>query len=318
MNEQYYEFPVEFEYEEYEYPVRRQPPRQVASRTARRRAAQRRRQLRRRRQRIALGLCLILVGSVFFGARAIQGENMDTGSGAVTWGSSAAAPAAEATADTLTSAQKLAYIQAHPQLYSQDLMEFAEKYDQVIDYVYQYPEKKDQKTTIDLSAEAKSDSVPLLIQWDDRWGYQSYGSGLIGYTGCGPTCLSMVALYLTGNSDYTPVYVANWAEDNGYYASGSGTLWTLMSEGCTAFGVTARELSLEESAMANAVQNGEPVICAVGPGDFTVTGHFIVVTGYSNGAFTVNDPNSRENSEKTWTFAELSGQIKNLWAFSAL
>ena len=31
-------------------------------------------------------------------------------------------------------------------------------------------------------------------------------------------------------------------------------------------------------------------------------------------AFTVNDPNSRTNSKKTWTYEQLEGQIRNIWA----
>ena len=52
------------------------------------------------------------------------------------------------------------------------------------------------------------------------------------------------------------------------------------------------------------------------PGDFTDTGHFIVLAGYADGAFTVHDPNSIANSQTTWTFERIKGQIKNLWAYS--
>jgi predicted double-glycine peptidase len=54
----------------------------------------------------------------------------------------------------------------------------------------------------------------------------------------------------------------------------------------------------------------------MGPGDFTTTGHFIVLTGYDGQGFIINDPNSEENSEKIWTYQQLKNQIKNLWAFS--
>ena len=52
-------------------------------------------------------------------------------------------------------------------------------------------------------------------------------------------------------------------------------------------------------------------------GDFTTTGHFIVLTGYEDGRITVNDPNSRKRSEKTWDFDTLQYQIKNLWSYTA-
>lgn len=156
----------------------------------------------------------------------------------------------------------------------------------------------------------------MLLQWDSRWGYKSYGSGLIGYTGCGPTCLSMVALYLTGNPDYDPATIARYAEQEGYYVSGSGTAWDLMDTGCRHFGLSSQEVPFEEHQMAALVQEGNPLICVLGPGDFTDAGHFIVITGYTGEGFTICDPNSPLRSAQIWTYARLNGQVKNVWAFS--
>ena len=39
---------------------------------------------------------------------------------------------------------------------------------------------------IDLTQELQSGSVPLLMQWDKRWGYDAYGSNMIGLAGCPP------------------------------------------------------------------------------------------------------------------------------------
>ena len=41
-------------------------------------------------------------------------------------------------------------------------------------------------------------------------------------TGCGPTVLSMVVSGLTGDSSITPYVVARYAQENGYYVSGTG------------------------------------------------------------------------------------------------
>lgn len=49
-------------------------------------------------------------------------------------------------------------------------------------------------------------------------------------------------------------------------------------------------------------------------GNFTTEGHFIVLTGTSDGKIKVNDPNSRARS-KLWDYETIEGQIKNLWAF---
>ena len=90
-----------------------------------------------------------------------------------------------------TDAEKLEKIRTSGE-YPEILVETAEKCPQTLDYVYNYPELKDRRFDIDLSADAQSGTVPLFIQWDERWGYEPYGSGFIGTSGCGPydPCLS--------------------------------------------------------------------------------------------------------------------------------
>ena len=201
--------------------------------------------------------------------------------------------------------------------YPEALQALWEKNEDARPFVEGYFENKDKDFTIDLSREAEADTVPLLMQWDERWGYTAYSGGLLGCTGCGPTCLSMAALYLTGNPDYSPKYVAQYATEQGYAVAGSGSAWALISEGAADFGLEAQELSLDEGRMAGVLAQGGLVICVLGPGDFTDSGHFIVLTGYEDGAFSVNDPNSYVNSSKTWTYDQLKGQIKNLWGLWA-
>ena len=155
-----------------------------------------------------------------------------------------------------------------------------------------------------------------MLQWDERWGYHKYADSIIGINGCGPTCLSMVSLYLT-ETGFGPAEIANYAAKHGYYSKGNGTKWTMMSEGSAHFDLHAEELPLDEGRMRKALQAGQPIICAMGPGNFTTTGHYIVLSGYQNGSFTVCDPNSRENSGNLWSYEQLKVQIRNIWAFSA-
>jgi hypothetical protein len=73
------------------------------------------------------------------------------------------------------------------------------------------------------------------------------------------------------------------------------------------------EIPLDEDRLIRNLEVGNPVICVMGPGDFTTTGHFIVMTGYSDGEIHINDPNSIRRSEKTWKYEEIKDQIRNLW-----
>ena len=158
--------------------------------------------------------------------------------------------------------------------------------------------------------------IPLLLQWDRRWGYVSYGSSDIGLSGCAPTCLSMVIVGLTGNRNATPDKIAEYAQENGYYLKGTGTSWSLLTEGASYLGVEGREISLSKKTVQTALQQGQPIICSVGPGDFTTTGHYIVLTTVaSDGSIEVHDPNSQKNSDRTWNLEKLMAQTKNLWVY---
>lgn len=158
---------------------------------------------------------------------------------------------------------------------------------------------------------------PLFIQWDERWGYYPYGDSNLGLAGCGPVCLSMVIFSLTGNESATPDKLADYSMKNRHYVSGAGTAWSLMTAAPAAYGVSAKQMELNESVMKRCLDQGGMIICAMRPGDFTTTGHFIVIHGYDEDGFLVNDPNSRERSGKTWSFSKLKSQIKNLWSFSS-
>lgn len=200
--------------------------------------------------------------------------------------------------------------------YPIELMELLEKNPETEEFVLQYPLKKNTHTSVSLNGSLNAARVPLFLQWDSRWGYYEYGDKPMGLTGCGPTCLSMVALHLLQNPQITPVYIADFSQRNGFYVEGTGTAWALMTQGAKELGLDAEEVSLDEDLVMRHLRNGHPIICAMGRGDFTEQGHFIVFVGVKDGKIIVNDPNSRERSEKLWNFEDIKYQIKNMWAYS--
>ncbi len=205
----------------------------------------------------------------------------------------------------------------HFQEYPSELLEMLSKNLDMLDFVLEYPNKKGEVFS-DTIGDVKHGTYPLLLQYDPRWGYAFYGDDVIAVNGCGPTCLSMVIAGLTGKNTITPYTIASYATQQGYYAPDSGTSWSLMSDGASHFGIIGEELTLSQSAMENALSSGQPIICSMRPGDFTTTGHFIVITGLKDGKFIIKDPNSKERSNQLWDYQTLEHQISNLWAFQAL
>lgn len=282
------------------------------ARSARRRAAHRRAQRCRARRTLFFCLLAVLVtlwaagltGRIRPEAAAKATAKPDTASAA-----SGTAPAGD------EDARRQAILSDTGGTWPESLRELLERHPDALAFVEGYPDHKD-----DTPAETIGDVVqgqfPLLLQWDPRWGYVRYGDDLLAVTGCGPTCLAMAAAGLTGDDTITPAAVAEEAQRDGYWVDGV-TSWELMRTGCEAWGLVSEELPLSESAVTGALNDGQPIICSVRPGDFTTTGHFILLAGMEEGGIRVNDPNSPQNSDRLWSYAELEPQIRNLWAFSA-
>ena len=183
-------------------------------------------------------------------------------------------------------------------------------------FILEYPFCYGADIRIDLSKEVTKGEIPLFLQWDKRWGYQTYGSSFLAMTGCGPTCLAMVYCGLTGDIRQNPYRIACMAMENGYYVPGVGTAWELFTTGAEALGLEVQEVYFDEGYMAKLLADGMPIICSMRPGDFTNAGHFIVLTGIDqNRAVGVRDPNSRSKSERTWELSRVFPQIKGMWAY---
>ena len=264
----------------------------------------RRRNLARRRKRRigrlirgTLATVIILAGA--FAVKKVLGDHLLLTKDGITWDTGAYTVIAEAgdASDTL-----------------RDLLE---NNPETVDFIKNYPSMQDNPPADDIGEVTKG-VIPHLLQWDERWGYQIYGDNMIAVNGCGPTAISMVAAGLTGDGTITPYKVAKFAEEQGYYTGESGTNWSLMTDGAQQWGIRGEELGLSREEIFSALENGQPVICSMRPGDFTTTGHFIVLVGVEDGKIRVNDPNSVKRSEELWDYETLEYQINNLWAYTVL
>lgn len=198
--------------------------------------------------------------------------------------------------------------------YPKDLLLMLSKNIDLTDFVLKFNENKG-KVFSDNIGKVKKGYYPLLLQYDQRWGYGYYGDLIVATDGCGPTVISMVVAGLTGRSDVTPYTVSKYAAENGFFDKGSGTSWSIMTEGVKEYGIHSKELPLDKNIMINELEQNHPIVLCMGPGDFTDAGHFILITGVKNGKFVVNDPNSIERSKKLWSYEQIKEQIRNLWSF---
>lgn len=201
-------------------------------------------------------------------------------------------------------------------IYPEKMLEALANNPEMADFVAGYPDADGSEAGV-LTEYEKTQDYPLFLQWDPRWGYAYYGDDSnIGLAGCGPTSLSMALFYLTGDETLTPDKLAEYAMENDYYMYGTGTLWALIEDVPVMYGVHSEEIEIDQWTMEHELDQGNIIITVLRPGDFTATGHFIVIYGYDKNGFYVNDPNCVARSREQWTFAQLEDQIKHGWSLS--
>ncbi len=199
--------------------------------------------------------------------------------------------------------------------YPKELIDMLSRDIDILDFVLKYPNMKGNIGSDNVGNITKG-NIPLLLQWDERWGYSNYGDNIIAVNGCGPTALSMVITGLTGNNSITPQQIAKFSTNHGYYVKSVGTSWNLMTRINGHFGIKSNQLSVDKNTIFNSLKNGKPIICSVKAGDFTTKSHIIVLAGVENDKIKVHDPNSKKRSNILWDYDRIAPQIRNLWVFS--
>lgn len=207
--------------------------------------------------------------------------------------------------------------------YPEDVLELLAKNPETLQFALDYPKNVGAGVALSeeegaITQEELSQNIPCFQQWDQRWGYVNYGNNIIAINGCGPTCLSMVYTGLTGKTDYTPSKMANFSIENNYYTVDAGTSWNLMASGAQKLGLKVEKLGISEDSIRQQLRAGKVIISSMVPGDFTTTGHFIVLRGLEGeDSVLINDPNSIANSQKTWELSTVVKQIKAAWGYTA-
>ena len=204
--------------------------------------------------------------------------------------------------------------QGHEQ-YSDDMLKALANNPEMADFVRNSLEAKAKVNNAKLSVLEKGQECPLFLQWDPRCGYAEYGENNIGLSGCGPTCVSMALYYLLGDESITPDKVAEYSMENGYYVMGTGTAWALLEAMPAEYGIKVTQPSKTEQNMKNELDAGGVIICSMKAGDFTDGGHFVVIYGYDEDGFLINDSNCVARSRQKWPYSALKKQLKNIWVY---
>lgn len=166
---------------------------------------------------------------------------------------------------------------------------------------------------------------PMLYyhQGDSRWGDFLYGENdCMSKYGCGPTAVSMV-INSFSQTPVTPVDIAEWSYENGYYALHGGSYHGLIPDSLSAFGLQVESVTdYSQENVAELLSSGHILIALMGHGSLTASGHFVLFTKLlDNGNICIADPVNYENCTQEWDLDQLLSELKKsydnggpLWA----
>ncbi|MGN0609017.1 MAG: C39 family peptidase [Oscillospiraceae bacterium] len=224
--------------------------------------------------------------------------------------------------------EKSAYIINNIELYPDNILDlYYEDYEENVDFVYNYPFHKDDYSRMSFtSEELNSDTVPLLLMSDYRWGYEPVGESYIEELGCVPVSLTMAYLYLTNKGNIDPPQIAAIADSIDAWGM-YGISNDKMTELCSSIGLTAVEYDYSPDSadfgmadinvIKEALEKGHVVMA--GMISDTFGDHAVIIRQCGdNGEIYINDPESREKSETVWDFSEIQADIYFIWEISCV
>lgn len=163
------------------------------------------------------------------------------------------------------------------------------------------------------------------LQTDSRWAGNDYSAKgektNIGRSGCGIACSAMVIASLADPS-VTPADTAKWSLAHGGKALNQGTYYSYFEPQMAAYGISCKQVNFStvyhgansatsfNKKMTDSVKSGNWIICAMGKGDWTSSGHFVLWYGVEGDYALINDPNSTKASRTKAKLSTFQNQVK--------
>lgn len=170
-------------------------------------------------------------------------------------------------------------------------------------------------------------SQPIsFLQTDPRWGSLDYSAPgektTIAASGCGPTAMAMV-LATWCDPAVTPKTECAWALKKGYKAPHSGTYYGYFEPAGARYGLKVTRLNWKtlygsagsplHGQVKEAVNRGHLAIACMGRGNWTSSGHYVLVWKISGDTVYINDPASTKTRRTRGSYSLFKQQVKYYW-----
>lgn len=163
---------------------------------------------------------------------------------------------------------------------------------------------------------------PLVIQTDARWANKAYGSGSeqnnLATNGCAISSLAMILSYYEKRS-VEPTEILQWSGDR-YYQEGQGTAWSIFPAFAEHYQFTYQDLGRDSTLIQQHLNQNQPIVISVNPGEFTDVGHIMVLKkDLQSDQLIVYDPNDNEEKQhyaQKYSLDQLMPQLANAWVYT--
>jgi hypothetical protein len=163
--------------------------------------------------------------------------------------------------------------------------------------------------------------ITYYNQLELPWKNMLYGFiTTIGNSGCGPTSMAIILSTILeqritpaemADSAYKGGYLVQYYDLEGLHAS---TRHDFIPETAMAYGLVCEGFTMNDGTEQNiidALGAGEMIVAIMGPGQFTESGHYIILSGITaEGTILVVDCASRKRTEQEWDIESIIDEAK--------
>lgn len=198
--------------------------------------------------------------------------------------------------------------------YNYDYDKGSRFYKDIGDNSYCYTIQDKQRLKKATAAYEKAGSVGSIVYYCQGDYGQSFsgpgGTNTIATAGCGPTSMAICISTLTRRK-VTPVQVSRWGAKQGLYVQNDGWDHSCPRIMAEHWGLKCKNIPRTKKALKAALKKGQLVVAVMGPGHFTLKGHFIVLYGLdSSGKILVSDCGKRARNG-AWNFDIVFNETKD-------
>lgn len=211
--------------------------------------------------------------------------------------------------------ERARFIIENEELYPKEILDIYYNDRDEFEYVYNYAFHKNDYSTMKFTEEELNcKTVPALYMSDYRWSYED--NRIVKNDGCAAVSITMANLFLNHDSSIDPVSVMRYAYKMGYDGFWGGIDAEKMPQLLTDLGFSyiqhENDDNFTETDLKELLNKDGTVLLAAMRGEI-FGGHALIIHGFGQNGFLLNDPASPVKTGMEWDFETLNSELVYIW-----